>query len=651
MCGIFGYFSKKNIDKNFVFDLANKINYRGPDSNGYYYDQKNNFYLFHKRLSIIDTTSKAHQPMISNSGRYIIVYNGEIYNFLDLKKEIEIKKNQNNFAWKSSSDTEVLLELIDLFGLDDAIKRIKGMFSFCIFDKKKNEINLVRDRFGEKPLYYGWINKDFFFSSDLNVIKSLTPEISNEALSLYFRFMYIPSPYSIYKNIYKLEAGHNLKIVLNNIFEIKKNIMEIKNSSKEFHMNKWFDRSNLEKVSNSKINKSPEIVIEDLINQSVRTSLVSDVPIGSFLSGGIDSSLITLMMQKNSSKPIETFSIEQSDEDFNEGNYAREIASIIGTNHNSYKVNKKDILNTLKIIPNAYSEPFADSSQIPTLILSEFAKKKVTVCLTGDGGDELFGGYNRHIYSHKIWKYLSYLNPNLKTLLSNTLTSKFFSNLIFEKVLGQFFKNTTNIKDRVISTLNKTSSSKNFSDYFLSILTEPKYPNFLIKNEDSYINSLVDQFENINLNNDIQESMMLFDLNHYLTDDILCKVDRGSMYYSLETRVPFLTEEIFNFSKSITKEYKIRGNKGKIILRNILYKYFPKKLIDRKKMGFSIPLNKLLNQDLKKEVSEMIFDNENLLKNYLDYKSIAKSFAEFSSGKDYSKQFYALYNLISWAKK
>ena len=378
--------------------------------------------------------------------------------------------------------------------------------------------------------------------------------------------------------------------------------------------------------------------------------MISDAPIGSFLSGGIDSSLISILMQKSSPKQINTFSIEQDDQEFNEGKYAREVSNIIGSKHHSFKITHDEIKKYFSISPQAYSEPFADSSQIPSLLLSCNASKIVKVCLTGDAGDELFAGYNRHIYSPKVWNYLSFLKPSLRKFILKFVNSGLLKKPILSKIISKRFPNANLLENKIINTLNKSINSKNYSEYFLSILTQVDEPSILEDTHliDNKLQEYVNEFNDLKKRYSLTDTMCLFDILNYLPDDILCKVDRASMFNSLETRVPFLSEDIFNFSFSLKNKKKIYKGKGKKILREILEKYLPTNLIERKKMGFSIPLDSILRNDLNKEVKEVIFDNLDKSTNEINKQNVENIWKDFMNGNNTSYRVYALYNFFKW---
>ena len=459
--------------------------------------------------------------------------------------------------------------------------------------------------------------------------------------------MYIPTPYSIFEKVFKLPQGSFIKIKKENIHNQINDFDEIENNDK-MYFQRWFCPKKPLKYNFLK-NHTHSDQLENLIQNSVKENMISDA-IGSFLSGGIDSSIISILMQKCSTKQINTFSIEQDDQEFNEGYYARKVSNIIGSKHHSFKITLDEIKKYLSTSPLAYSEPFADSSQIPSLLLSYNASKIVKVCLTGDAGDELFAGYNRHIYSPKVWNYLSLLKPSFRKFILKFINSGLLKKPIISKILSKGFPNANLLENKITNTLNKTINSKNYSEYFISILTQVDEPSILQNTQfvDNKLREYINEFNDLTKRFNLTDAMCLFDILNYLPDDILCKVDRASMFNSLETRVPFLSEDIFNFSFSIENEKKIYKGKGKKILREILEKYLPINLIERKKMGFSIPLDSLLRNDLNKEVKEVIFDNLDNSTDQINKLNVETIWRDFMNGNNASYRVYALYNFFKW---
>ncbi len=584
MCGISGFIKfSKDLSKSSISSFSNKmaktLERRGPDAYGSWVDVKNGVSLSHRRLSILDLSQKANQPMMSHNKRFILSYNGEIYNFKFLKNKF--KNYLPNL--KTSSDTEVLVELIASIGLKETLKNINGIFCFAVWDVDKERMYVVRDRVGIKPVYIYWDNKNFAFASEIKALKVLpwhNFEICKESLGSYVRLNYIPSPYSIYENVLKLEPGC--------IFEI--------NKSKVVKYTKYWD---FEKLNILKNNNDPTST-HKILNDAVLSQMVSDVPVGVFLSGGIDSSLIAALAQKNSKKKINSFTIGFEDNAFDEAPYAKKISKILGTSHNEVYFNYKDLNSLINEIPILYDEPFADSSQLPTMLLSKITKKNVTVALSGDGGDELFGGYYRYFMAEKYQKYI-FNQPNaLKVILKNII--KFIPQALWNKIgvfipkkyggsqFGDKLLKLSNLltenqdilfQQRIISNLNNVSSAVLNSNEKPNKYFEKKYQN---------------------LSDDIITRMQILDFLTYLPDDILTKVDRASMHYSLEVRVPFLDNKVIDHAWGLNKKFKVSNGNGKLILKEILLNYLPAKLIERPKMGFGIPLDKLLIEFFNKRI-------------------------------------------------
>ena len=591
MCGIAGYLSRKSdVNTDVLSKMCEVMHHRGPDDYGLWLSENQQIGFCHKRLSIIDTSINGHQPMTSSTGRFIIVFNGEIYNHLELRKELSLAGH--NISYKSSSDTETLLHCFELWGVEQTAKKTVGMFAFAVYDKGKNVILLGRDRFGEKPLYYGLQGNYFYFASELKSIRAnpyFVAEIDTYALKEFVKRSYVPSPYSIYKGINKLKPGYLLSISLKdvnytlaeiqywNLFEVAKN-----------GLNKPFQGSESEAIIN----------LDSKISDAVSSQQLSDVPIGAFLSGGIDSSLIASVMQSQFSTPINTFTIGFNENSFNEAIYAKEVAKYLGTNHNELYVSPKDAMNVIPDLATMYDEPFADSSQLPTYLLSRMAKQHVTVCLSGDGGDELFGGYNRYIQGVRFKKYPQSLKKVIYGILSQLTPAQF--NLVYDKLtplLPSSYRssNPANHIQKIISILNL----ENDWEIYERLTTFSFSDNIIIKGE-SQLNNTISNLFDVKLRDiGFENKMMIADSLTYLTDDILCKVDRAAMSVSLETRVPFLDHRLVEFAWELPLHMKIRNGKGKWILRELLNKYIPPSLIDRPKMGFAMPIDIWLRNDLK----------------------------------------------------
>lgn len=601
MCGITGIVSIKN-DKQFVKKNINKINntlkHRGPDDQDIWINKKSTVALGHNRLSIQDLSKKGCQPMISRNKKYVLVFNGEIYNHLTLRKKI-------NHKWKGNSDSETLIQLIEKFGIDKTLNFISGMFAFAIWNIKKEELIIARDIYGEKPVYFGFLNQNFVFASELKSFLVLGPDnffLNKVAALELLRRSFIPAPLSILKHVYKLTPGCYIKINKRKIFKISKNNSSDENLSKIIKITNWKSAIKIKRNYSN-----VETQIEKLIENSVKEQLISDVPVGCLLSGGVDSSLISFYASKNYKKKLKTFSISIKDNQYNESSFSKIVSKKIKSKHYSKEFSPKDMIKSLRNIIDIYCEPFADSSQLPTILLSKYARNQVKVVLTGDGGDELFGGYNRYYKLNNLWKYSCFLpRAVVKFIFSivykipNSIFEKLFfllnnfkffrKNFVqpmtkFQKIsyafsksenLKQFFDNITK-ENWITQKIFKVSKSKrSFFDF------ERKYKKIRKKEDQFNINDL------INLDRSIS-----------LSDDMLCKIDRASMHYGLETRVPLLNKHLTYYVNNIPKKF-LYLKTNKLILKKIIDNKILKGFSKRPKMGFSIPLDKWLRNDLKK---------------------------------------------------
>ena len=589
MCGITGIIlNKKNKRNNIEFlisKMTKKLTHRGPDYNAIWANSKKNIYFGHARLSILDISKNGNQPMQSSTGRYVITFNGEIYNHNNLRNDIDKIKQ---IKWKSTADTETILESIELWGVKNSIKKFSGMFAISIYDKKLNKIYLIRDKNGEKPLYYSFYESSIVFASELKsffTLSNFDKQIDKNSLSYFFKYSYIPEPHTIFHNTIKIKPGFILEIDLNN-FYISKNIKELKTYSKyyNYHYDKKYFA--FKKIEEDFCNSDKTSVLDSILNKAVTSAMISDVKIGSFLSGGIDSSLITSIMQKNSCKKIETFSILFKERKYNEGFYSRRISKFLKTDHHELILSYKSIIDQIKNLPEIFDEPFADSSQIPSIILSNFARKHVKVALTGDGCDEFFGGYNRYVLFSKINKIIYSIPSSFRQRVGKLLFAIPFKYINFlENIFFSRIKNYSNISqlDNKIKKLSLILlNCKTEVEIYLALIKVSQYNNNLVLNNKIFHDEIESYakktFKTQKLNH--EESMMTVDQKFYLSGDILHKVDRSAMFSSLETRMPFLNPSVIYFSKLLHLKNKIHRNQGKIIIRNIIEKYLPKDLID-----------------------------------------------------------------------
>lgn len=603
MCGFAGYLldsnNKKSYSNSIIREMARTVSHRGPDSEGFWEDVPEGIAMGFRRLAILDITPNGNQPMISHSGQFIIVFNGEIYNHLSLRKEM-------NHNWLSGSDTETLLRGFDLWGIEDTIKKCTGMFAFAVWCRKNKKLILGRDRLGEKPLYYGWqgssANKVFLFGSELKALQkhpSFQKEINRDSLSSFLRHSYIPAPSSIFKNIFKLQPGH---------------LLTISADTHEPSIIQYWSSSNSVLSADNQISFANDLdavdALENTLLSSVKRQMIADVPIGAFLSGGIDSSVIVSLMQQQSMQKIKTFTIGFNHKNFNEAEHAKAVSSVLNTDHSELYINSQDLLNVIPKLSELYDEPFGDSSQIPTYLISKFAKERVTVALSGDGGDELFCGYNRYKFIDKYWKTLKLLPiPIRKTLAQVILKvspNKIETALNFFKLGSQY----SNLSDKIYKGSN-VLASKNILDLYTGLISSCSNPNSIVVDGAESNHLLSSHFKKYEGMNNVS-LMMLADLLTYLPDDILTKVDRAAMGVSLETRVPMLDHQVVEFALKLPLKYKLRGNQTKWILRELLYRKVPKELIERPKSGFAIPIGYWLRNSLKDWADDLL--NEETIK-------------------------------------
>lgn len=589
MCGIAGLLFNRALEPDRILNkMVRSLKHRGPDDYGIWVDRACSVGLAHARLSVVDLSQSGHQPMYSASHRYVIAFNGEIYNHREIRAELD---SITALSWRGHSDTETLLAGIEAWGLPKTLEKCVGMFAIALWDKRDRTLTLVRDRFGEKPLYYGAVGQYFAFSSELTAFDSVPgfqKAIDRNALSLYLRFSSVPDPYSIYQGIYKLEPGSYVT------FDERGALLE--------KLNYWSMSELIYKAKSSPASASYEESVsqfDKLMSSTIQQQAQSDVPLGAFLSGGVDSSLIVALMQKQSLQKIRTFSIGSDSPTYNEAQHAKEVAAHLSTNHSELYVTDKDALEVIPELATIYDEPFADSSQIPTYLVAKMAKQHVTVALSGDAGDELFGGYNRYTMTNSLWKNLSRVPLPIRRFVAKNIQRLSIEqwNRILAAVLRKKYVNPGYKLHKGAGVL----SSRSEDELYLGLLSRVKEPELLLGNacsRDRLLTSL-DRSSNVPVGLNAIEKMMYFDSVSYLPWDILTKVDRASMSVSLETRVPFLDHRIADFAWSLPMHYKVRGGVGKSILKDTLYRYVPRELIDRPKMGFGIPMSDWLRGPLR----------------------------------------------------
>lgn len=616
--------------------MISRLAHRGPDDQGHWIDQDRGVALGHRRLSVIDLSKEGSQPMLSSSGRYVIVYNGEIYNFKILREQLK----QAGYGFRGSSDTEVLLAAIEEWGVVKALQRFNGMFTFALWDTELKELTLARDRIGIKPLYYGWQKDTFLFASELKAL-SVHPdcerEVERNAVGLLARHCYIPAPYSIYQGIYKLMPGCVLRLNLSQLSKTRTEFSPYRDSSTFSPESYWSlsdifgqQSRNLQKFSDAEALER----LEATISEAVSLRLVADVPLGAFLSGGIDSSLVVALMQAQSTRPVKTFTIGFNEPEYNEAVYAKAVAQHLGTDHTEFYMSTDECLEVIPFLPDMYDEPFADSSQIPTYLVSRLAREQVTVSLSGDGGDEFFCGYNRYYQATKIWKMLRLFPSQLRRLAGGSLRvlSPAVWDVVFnafDPVLPRVFK--TNDRGFKLHKLSRSMSFKDSRHYYRELVSHWKEYDQVALGV-SGISTLFEDRRSYPPVHSLFEQLMIVDMLTYLPDDILVKVDRASMFVSLEARVPLLDHNVSELSASLPLRLKTRQGVSKWALRQLLYKYVPAGLIERPKMGFGLPFGLWLRGGLR-DWAENLLDARKLKEQgFFDVEMVQTKWREHLSG-------------------
>jgi asparagine synthase (glutamine-hydrolysing) len=610
MCGITGYYSKQNhFNKADLEAMTTSLSHRGPDAAGYHYSPDLSIGLGHRRLSILDLSTAANQPMYSHDGRYVIVFNGEVYNFAEIKDVLKIDT-------KTTSDTEVILQAYALKG-PEFVHLMNGMFALAIYDTHLDELFVVRDRMGVKPFYYYVNNTEFAFASE---IKALTKPAylqknlgwNSNVIASFLYSGYIPEPFTIYKNIFRLPAG--------SYGVLNKTGLKITSY--------WKPE---EKISHDVVTdfSSAKKQLNDLLTSSVKFRMISDVPFGAFLSGGIDSSTVTALAQSVSNVPVKTFSIGFKEAKYNEAEYARKVSKHLGTEHYEFVVTEQDALELTDKVMSAYDEPYADSSAIPTMLVSKLARQYVTMALSGDGGDELFMGYGAYNWAKRLD------NPFIKALRKPIAMALSLSNNRSKRAAKVFeYPDKKRVKSHIFS-----QEQYFFSESELNELLTPSVSREILFNENIVANRKLSA----------EEEQALFDIKYYLKDDLLVKVDVASMQFSLEARTPFLDYRVVEFALNLHKDLKLKNGVSKYILKQVLYDYVPKEMFERPKWGFSIPLVKWLKTDLKFLIDKYL--HEDVIKRFdvVNLQVVNKLKIDFLQGQDYLyNRLWALILLHKW---
>lgn len=672
MCGITGVFS---LGKSRLADqaavaarMAMAIQHRGPDDAGAWADEQAGIALGHRRLSIVDLSPAGHQPMHSGSGRYVIAFNGEIYNHQALRAEL--LKSDAAPVWLGHSDTETLLAAFECWGVEATLRRTVGMFAIALWDKSEHVLYLMRDRLGEKPLYYGWAGqagqRAFVFGSEIKSLRAFPGfdnPISREALQQYMRFVYVPAPYSIYQGIYKLEPGCLLSIRSMSTTLAPAKPPRPGTEYENLTLNRWWSLSDAVEAGSKDLFPSESEALNTLearLTEAVKLQSLADVPLGAFLSGGVDSSAIVALMQQQTSQPVRTFTVGFEESAFDESPHARAVAQHLGTLHTELFVSAAEARSVIQHLPTMYDEPFADSSQIPTHLVCRAARQHVTVALSGDAGDELFGGYNRYFWGPRIWNRLSWLPKPLRGALGTVISGASVGAWdTLGGSLNSLLPGTQGIQrlgDKAHKLAARLKGVNSMDELYMSLVSEWQDPaDVVLGSSDGVLTQPLGMFDDPLPRYGVDDSqlrMMYRDSMTYLPDDILCKVDRAAMAVSLETRVPFLDHRVAEVAWRMPLSMKIRGNEGKWALRQVLYKYVPRELIERPKAGFGIPVGEWLRGPLREWAEGLLDEGRLRAEGFLDPVPIRQRWDQHLRGThDYTHSLWAVLMFQAWLEE
>ena len=625
MCGITGFLSRHELDASQAHDtviaMADTIAYRGPDDAGAWVDPAAGIALGHRRLSIVDLSPNGHQPMASESGRWVISFNGEIYNFVELRKELEGLGHR----FRGHCDTEVLLAGVEQWGVHKALERFNGMFAFALWDRQDRVLHLSRDRAGEKPLYYGWMGDTLVFGSELKSLRrhpAFRPEIDRDALVLFLCYAYIPAPYSIYRGVSKLIPG----TVLSFTAAGQRTAQPVPY---------WSAKDVVESATTNPFRGTPDEAVEQLdalLRDAVRMRMIADVPLGAFLSGGIDSSTVVAVMQAESTRPVKTFTIGFDEEGYNEAQHAAKVAKHLGTEHTELYVTPTEAMTVIPRLPTMYDEPFADSSQIPTHLVSALARREVTVSLSGDAGDELFGGYNRHTWGARIWRRVGWMPRPARHAVAaglNAVSPGTWKALF--KAFGPVLPSGVRTRHDAVHKLARVLGAKSSDALYTGLASQWSVPEAVVVGATAVPPTIISDAGAWPSVQDFAHKMMFLDLVTYLPDDILAKVDRAAMAVSLETRLPLLDPRVIEFAWRLPLSMKVRGTVGKWMLRQVLYRYVPRALVERPKMGFGVPIGVWLRGPLRDWAEGLLDESRLRAEGFFDPRPVRARWAEHNS--------------------
>lgn len=663
MCGIAGLLSPVDTRSRLQAisaQMADQLVHRGPDAGGVWAEES--VALSHRRLAIVDLSKAGAQPMHSVCGRFVIAFNGEIYNHLDLRRDLTAAGAAPD--WRGHSDTETLLAGIAHWGLDETLRRSAGMFAVALWDRRDRRLSLARDRIGEKPLYWGWAGQALVFGSELKALRQhpdFPHDVCRQALAQYLRFAYVPAPRSIHPGVYKLEPGCILTVNGTPPPAAPNDPLRPSESHGSLSIRRYWSLSEMiESGAQSRFATEAEALasVDEALRRAVSRQMIADVPLGAFLSGGIDSSLIVALMQAQSSRPVRTFTVGFENPAFNEAPFAAEVARHLGTDHTELIVTETEAREVIPLLPEMYDEPFADSSQIPTHLVCRTARSNVTVALSGDAGDELFGGYNRYFLGPGIWRKLSVMPFFLRRAVAKTVLA--IPPTGWDR-LGGYYNLTrrdgagiAGLGDKAHRVAARMHAVRDVDDLHRSMVSFWTEPLALTSNQPLRMepSCLLDDALPAALKDDASGRMMAQDIRTYLPDDILCKVDRAAMAVGLETRVPFLDPDVLVASTKLPLQMKIRDGQGKWALRQILYQHVPQELIERPKTGFNIPIGGWLRGPLRGWAEDLLSE-ENLRRDGLmEPAPVRQAWAEHLSGRqDLSHRLWIILMLMAWRAK
>lgn len=647
MCGIAGYWDPERVGDggtSILKAMTETIRHRGPDDQGHWVRPERGVGLGHRRLSIVDLSPLGYQPMLSRSGRSVIVFNGEIYNHRVLRAELEAA----GAVLRGHSDTEVLVEAIERFGLQAAVDRCVGMFAFALFDHFENSLHLVRDRLGEKPLYVGTVGKGIVFASEIRAIATYPGwdgAIDRDALSLYLRHNYVPAPRSIFRQAKKIQPGTIATYRPDRSGKVK--LLSV--------VPYWSAGNAVTSGAEAPYvgsEASAVDVLDGLVRQSIRDQMIADVPVGAFLSGGIDSSLVVAIMQAESSQAVRTFTIGFHEQEFDEAPYAAAVASHLGTNHTELYITSDDALSVVPTLANVFDEPFADSSQIPTILVSRLARQDVTVSLSGDGGDELFGGYTRYKLAMSLWNRMRRIPKPLRRMVGSGMRS--LSPRAWDLLLrgGDWAvpqQHRGKINGHRLHRAGTAIGAPSFAELYRQMISHWDQPKALVIGGDEPETPYTEVGESRVRTRDNYALMMYRDSVAYLPDDLLVKVDRAAMSVSLESRAPLLDHRIFEFAWTLPTSYKVDAGQGKRILRSVLAKYVPPSLFERPKMGFAAPIGAWLRGPLKDWGAALLAPKQLRDQGFFDPGPVARAWEEHQRGvRDWQYHLWDVLMFQSW---